>query len=298
MNKETSMTNAAIEIQNLKKTLGEFTLGPLSLAVPRGAIYGFIGPNGAGKTTTFDLLMGMAQPDGGTIRLLGRDLKKDEVDIKRRTAYVSPDLNYQAWGTVGRAIAFVSSFYPDWDAHHCEQLQDVFGLRPDETISALSFGARIKLALIIALSRDAELLILDEPTVGLDAVARRQLFTELLAFMQKEDRTILISSHQLSDLERFADHVAIVNQGRLLTAGRMDELVERYRLLHVRCAGNTLTQIRGVTVLKQDGDRTELLLDSQISSGNSLKALELEIISETRLTLEELFLALVGTAKP
>jgi len=288
------MTNAAIEIQNLEKQLGLFKLGPLSLSVPRGAIYGLIGPNGAGKTTTLDLLMGMGQPDGGSIQLLGRELKNDEVEIKRRTAYVSPDLNYQAWGTVGRAIAFVRGFYPDWDQSRCERLQMDFGVHADEKISALSFGARIKLALIMALSRDAELLLLDEPTVGLDAVARRQLFTELLAFMQKEDRTILISSHQLSDLERFADHVAIVDKGRLLTAGRMDELVERYCQLHVGITSSISPPAPGIRVIKRDGDRMQLLLDLSVANRESLASLGIEVISETPLSLEDLFLALVS----
>jgi ABC-2 type transport system ATP-binding protein len=289
------MSKAAIEIRSLEKHLGMFKLGPLSLNIPRGAIYGLIGPNGAGKTTTLDLLLGLTQPDNGELRLLGRELDLHEVEIKRRVAYVSPDLNYQAWGTVERAIAFVSGFYPDWNRDRCERLQFEFGVHKDEKIAALSFGARIKLALIMALSRDAELLVLDEPTVGLDAVSRRQLFAELLAFMRKEDRTILISSHQLTDLERFADHVAIMDQGRLLTAGRVDELLERHALLQVRSTRNEALSKPGLRVLKRDGDRFELLLDRQLMTRDSLATLGMEVIAETPLTLEDLFIALVGT---
>src|SRR5262245_25978788 len=106
------MTAPAIELDGLSKRWGAFTLGPLSLSVPKGAIYPLIGPNGAGKTTTLDLLMGMGEPDGGEIRLLGMPLSHDEVEVKRRTAYVSPDTGYQAWGSVGRAIDFVRGFYP------------------------------------------------------------------------------------------------------------------------------------------------------------------------------------------
>jgi ABC-2 type transport system ATP-binding protein len=286
------MTTPAIEIQNVQKHMGAFMLGPISLSVPRGAIFGLIGPNGAGKTTLLDLLMGMGQPGSGTIKLLGRDLKNDEVEIKRRTAYVSPDLNYQAWGTVGRAIAFVSGFYPDWDQARCERLQVELGVHPTEKVAALSFGARIKLSLIMALSRDAELLLLDEPTVGLDAVSRRQLFTELLALIQKEDRTIVISSHHLPDLERFTDHVAILHRGKVLTSGRMDELIDRYCQVHVRTARN-FTLLPGVQVLKRDTERSQLLVDLSVCSRESLARSRIEIIGETRLTLEELFLALV-----
>ena len=229
------MSASAIEFQDVQKTFGlAFSLGPLSLSVPRGSIYALIGPNGAGKSTALNMLMGMGEPGLGKIRILDRDIRADEVDIKRRTAYVSPDMDYRAWGTVGRAVDFVRGFYPDWNAAYCEELQFLFGVHRDSRVDALSFGARMKLALILALSRDAELLVLDEPTLGLDAIARRQLFTELLKFMTREGRTILISSHQLTDLERFADHAAIMNHGRLVTSGRMDKLVERHRLFDAR----------------------------------------------------------------
>jgi ABC-2 type transport system ATP-binding protein len=215
------MSASAIEFQDMQKSFGlAFSLGPLSLNVPRGSIYALIGPNGAGKSTALNMLMGMGEPNSGSIRVLGRDIRSEEVEIKRRTAYVSPDMDYRAWGTVGRAIDFVRGFYPDWNAARCEELQFMFGVHRDSRVDALSFGARMKLALLLALSRDAELLVLDEPTLGLDAIARRQLFAELLKFMTGDGRSILISSHQLTDLERFADHAAIVHQGRLLTSGR------------------------------------------------------------------------------
>jgi ABC-type Na+ transport system ATPase subunit NatA len=191
------MTAPAIELLGFEKRLGNFRLGPLDLAVPSGTILALIGPNGAGKTTTRDLLMGMGRPDAGRIRMLGMDLARDEVAIKRRTACVNPDLDYRAWGTVGAAIDFVRGFYPDWDDGRCERLLGELRLSRDEKVATLSFGVRIKLALVLALARDAELLLLV-------AVSRRLLFAELLSFMQRPDRTIVISSHQLADLERFA----------------------------------------------------------------------------------------------
>src|SRR5277367_196798 len=255
------MNASAIDIQDIQKTFGfSFTLGPLSLTVPRGSIYALIGPNGAGKSTALNMLMGMGQPGLGNIRVLDRNLGEDEVEIKRRTAYVSPDMDYRAWGTVGRAIDFVRGFYPDWNAARCEELQFAFGVHRDERVDALSFGSRMKLALVLALSRDAELLVLDEPTLGLDAIARRQLFAELLKFMTGDGRTILISSHQLADLERFADHAAILNQGKLLTSGRMDELVDRYRQFDARILRDTPLRVPGVSVIDRQGDRIRLLV--------------------------------------
>src|ERR1035438_534737 len=173
-------TTNAIEIRGLTKNYPAFTLGPLDLTVPRGAIYGLIGPNGAGKTTAIDLIFGMGQSDGGDIRVLGLDHQRDGIELKRRAAYVSPDLNFQVWGKVGRAIRFVRGFYPKWDDNYCTALMKSFYLDAGEKIATLSFGAKTKLSLLLALSRRPEILILDEPTTGLDAVSKQQVFSELL----------------------------------------------------------------------------------------------------------------------
>jgi ABC-2 type transport system ATP-binding protein len=291
------MSTSAIEFQYIQKRFGlAFSLGPFTLTVPRGSIYALIGPNGAGKSTALNMLMGMGEPTRGNIKVLDRDIREDEVEIKRRTAYVSPDMDYRAWGTVGRAIDFVRGFYPDWDAARCEELQFLFDVHRDIRIDALSFGGRMKLALVLALSRDAELLVLDEPTLGLDAIARRQLFTELLKFMTRDGRTILISSHQLTDLERFADHAAIVNQGKLLTSGRMDKLVERYRQFDARILCDTPLGVPGVSVIDRQGDRVRLLVDGDVASADRLEMPHIEVLAQIPLTLEELFLALIKSA--
>jgi ABC-type multidrug transport system ATPase subunit len=291
------MNASAIEFQDVQKSFGlAFSLGPLSLNVPCGSIYALIGPNGAGKSTALNMLMGMGEPGLGNIRVLGRDMREDEVEIKRRTAYASPDMDYRAWGSVGRAIDFVRGFYPDWNAALCEELQFTFGVHRDSRVDALSFGSRMKLALVLALSRDAELLVLDEPTLGLDAIARRQLFTELLKFMTRDGRTILISSHQLTDLERFADHAAIMNQGRLLTSGRMDKLVERYRQFDARVVRDAPSSVPGVSVMDRQGDRVRLLIDQDNAPVDALAALGVEVLAEVALTLEDLFLALIKSA--
>jgi ABC-type multidrug transport system ATPase subunit len=291
------MSASAIQFQDVQKSFElAFSLGPLSLTVPCGSIYALIGPNGAGKSTALNMLMGMGEPGLGNIRVLDRDLRHDEVEIKRRTAYVSPDMDYRAWGTVGRAIDFVRGFYPDWNAARCEELQFAFGVHRDTRVDALSFGSRMKLALVLALSRDAELLVLDEPTLGLDAIARRQLFAELLRFMTADGRTILISSHQLTDLERFADHAAIMNQGRLLTSGRMDKLVERYRQFDARVVRDTPLDVPGLSVIDRQGDRVRLLIDNDAAPSSALNAVGVEVLGEVPLTLEDLFLALIKSA--
>src|SRR3974377_1299209 len=139
------MSNA-IEIRGLTKRFPRFALGPLDLTVPSGAIYGLIGPNGAGKTTTMDLVFGMVKNDAGTIRVLGFDHRAEAVQLKQHAAYASPELNFQIWGKVGKAIRFVRGFYPGWDDAYCKALMKAFQLRGDDPIVTLSSGARTKLS--------------------------------------------------------------------------------------------------------------------------------------------------------
>jgi len=226
------MSEVTLRTRGLEKSFPEvFKLGPVDITVPKGAIYGYIGPNGAGKTTTIDLIMGMGRNDAGTIDVFGLDHIKDEVAIKKQVGYVSPDLVFNAWGKVKRLIGFIRSFYPDWDDDYCTELMRRMRIGWDDKIATLSFGARTKLGLVLALSHRPALLLLDEPLAGLDAVSKQEMFTELLDAVQDENRTVFISSHGLSDIERFTDHLGILNNGQLMLEGPTAELVERYRMV-------------------------------------------------------------------
>ena len=288
----------AIALNGVERRLGDFVLGPLDLVVPQGSVLAFVGPNGAGKTTTLDLLMGMGRADRGEISVLGQQMPQDEVAIKSRIAYVSPDLNFTPWGSVGRALDFVRGFYPDWDNQRCERLLQEFSVARKERVAALSFGARIKLSLVMALSRDAELLLLDEPTVGLDVNARLLLFRELRDFVKRAHKAVVISSHQLSDLEKLADRVAILNKGKLIATGRMDELVERYVQIDARLTtGGAMPAIQGARLLAQDGARLRLMLDRKQKEPGALAKLGIEVLDETPMNLEDIFVALISEAK-
>jgi ABC-2 type transport system ATP-binding protein len=288
--------NNAIEIRGLVKNYPRFQLGPLDLTVPRGAIYGLIGPNGTGKTTAIDLIFGMGKNDAGQIRVLGIDHRADEVALKARAAYVSPELNFQVWGKVGKAIRFVRGFYPGWDDAYCAALMKAFHLSDADRVATLSFGARTKLSLLLALARRPEVLILDEPTTGLDAVSRQQAFGELLKAVEDGERTVLISSHGLSDIERFADHVGMIKNGKLLLEGRTDEVVDRYRLVEFFTSNGTTFQTpepEGLIILKRNENRWRALLDQKSAAQEWLQTHGAEQISLTPVTLEELFVALV-----
>ncbi|MBM3288519.1 MAG: ABC transporter ATP-binding protein [Candidatus Hydrogenedentes bacterium] len=288
------MSNNALVIRGLVKRFAKFTLGPLDVTVPRGAIYGFIGPNGAGKTTTIDLVMGMGRNDAGTIAVFGLDHARDEVAVKARVGYVSPDLTFAAWGRVGRAIAFVRSFYPDWDDAYCADLMKRFNLSASDAIGTLSFGSRTKLNLVIALAHRPALLLLDEPLSGLDPVSKREVFAELLEAVQDEARTVFISSHNLDELERFCDHIGIIDKGQMLLEGPTSELVERFAMVDCTAHNGARTiDAEGVWVQRRDGDRWRLLLDTKTHALDRLHARGLTDIATTPVTLEELFVAMM-----
>ena len=288
------MNDNAIEIHGLVKNYFPFRLGPLDLNVPRGSIYGLIGPNGAGKTTALDLILGMGRNDAGEIRVFGLDHQREGVAIKRRAGYVGPELNFQVWGRVDRVIRFVRGFYPDWDDAYCAQLMKAFHLAASDPIASLSFGAKTKLSLLLALAHRPELLILDEPTTGLDAVTKQQVFAELLKIVEHGERTVLISSHGLTDIERFADHVALIKEGQLLLAGRMDEVVDRFRLADFFMEkGKEVPFREGLIVLKQEENRWQAVLDQQRGIPDWLHSLGAQNLSLTPMTLEDMFLALV-----
>jgi ABC-2 type transport system ATP-binding protein len=289
------MNANAIEIRGLKKSFSRFQLGPLDLTVPQGAIYGLIGPNAAGKTTTLDLIMGMGDADAGSITVLGLDHRRDEVAMKRQVGYASPDVNYQAWGKVWKLIRFVRGFYPSWDDSYCEQLLKDFQVNAGDQITALSFGTRIKLGLILALSWHPKVIILDEPTAGLDAVSKRQIFSELLTAMQNEERTVIISSQALSDLERFADNIGMIKNGKLLLEGPISDLMERFKLVDfVTENGAAFTSPEGFFVQKHEGDRWQALVDARKNSLETLASRGARQISATPVTLEDVFVALAG----
>ena len=287
------MSENALEIRGLSKRFESFTLGPINLTVPMGAIYGFVGPNGAGKTTTLDLIFGLGVKDAGSISVLGLDHQRDERAMKLRAAYVSPDLNYSPWSRVSKVISFVKGFYPGWDDAYCASLLTNLDVGPDQRIQSLSFGARTKLSLVLALSWRPAFLILDEPTSGLDVISKRQVFAELLSAVQGEDRAVLISSHAITDLERFADHVGLIKNGRMIVEGATDEVVERYRLVDIaseQAAG--VEREPGVFVQHRDPHRWRVLLDQRLTPLEKLKAGGRSLLADSALSLEELVVAL------
>lgn len=287
-----------IEARGLVKQYPSFQLGPLDFDVPKGAITALIGPNGSGKTTLLEALMGMTLPQKGSLRLFDLAMPEDEAAIKAKIGYTNPDLSYLSWGRVGAALGYFRPFYPDWDNDYCQRLLREWGLGLSDRIATLSYGSKIKLGLVVAMSHRPPALILDEPTLGLDAAAKRFLFTELLQAVRDEERTVVISSHGLSDLERYADHVAMINHGQLMVSGTTESIVERYRVwvLESTIPGATLPE--GLRLLKRAGALVHVLGDEvDANLEPQLSAAGFAIRERLPLSLEEVFLELTETGK-
>jgi ABC-2 type transport system ATP-binding protein len=191
----------------------------LDLAVRPGQVYGFLGRNGAGKTTTIRSLMGIVRPDGGTIEMFGKTLRRPSVAEKRRIGYVSQGQFFYPWMTCRVLGRFVGGFFPTWDEAEFKRLLDTLDVPHDRKVSALSGGTRLKLALALALAHRPDMLILDEPTSGLDPVARREFLDMIGRQARAHHRTTLFSSHLIDEIERVADCVGIIHRGRMRYEG-------------------------------------------------------------------------------
>lgn len=221
------MNKYAIEIKDLVKTFDSFKLGPVNLTIPKGTIVGYIGQNGAGKSTTIKLLLGLLRKDSGEIRLLENG-NPNSVELKDKLGVVFDDCLLPEEMTLIDAEKFCSRVYPKWDKNKFYGFIGKFDLPQKKMIKNYSRGMRMKLSMAVALSHNAELLILDEATSGLDPIIRDDILDLLLDFMQDENHTILISSHILSDLEKVADYIAFIHDGKILFMETKDELKENY----------------------------------------------------------------------
>lgn len=221
------MSNYAIEIKDLVKQFDNFKLGPISLTIPKGTIVGYIGQNGAGKSTTIKLLLGLLNKDSGEIKILD-EINPSSVGLKDKLGIVFDDLLVPEEMTLIDVEKFCSRVYSKWNKNSFYKFKEKFNLPEKKIIKNYSRGMKMKLSMAVALSHNAELLILDEATSGLDPIVREEILDLLLDFMQDENHTILISSHILSDLEKVADYIAFINDGKILFMETKDELKENY----------------------------------------------------------------------
>ena len=248
------MSNA-IETKNLHRRMGRtFEIRDLSLSVPTGSIYGFLGPNGSGKTTTVRLMLGLLRHTGGTITVLGRPIPGDAPRVLARTGYVPERPHLYSTFTVGEAMRYHASFYSSWDQRRAEDLTRRFGLDAASRVSQLSKGETGKLMMLLALAQSPDLLVLDEPTDGLDPVVRREVLSALLDYVSQRDATVFISSHLVHELERICDWVGVMDYGRLVAEMPMQTFKNGIKRLRVTDAPSLVSDTPFVLLARDAGD--------------------------------------------
>ena len=219
------MSASVIEVSELTRRFGARTaLDAVSVSVPRGAVYGLVGANGAGKTTLIRHVLGLLRAESGSVRVFGLDPVADPVGVLSRIGYLSEENDLPGWMTVEELIRYSRALYPGWDDTYAEELRQVFALDPAARIKTLSKGQKARAGLLIALAYRPELLVLDEPSSGLDPIVRRDILAAVIRTIADEGRTVLFSSHLLDEVEHVADHVMMISQGKVVLGGQLAAL--------------------------------------------------------------------------
>lgn len=290
-----------ISTQGLAKRYGRnIALRGVDLTVPRGSVFALVGRNGAGKTTLIQLLLGLAGADGGKATVLGLDSARQSVEIRRKVGFVPDQHCFPRWMTIAELVRFTGAFFPTWNPALCDSLLQKFGLDAKQQVKGLSRGMLAQTALCLALAHEPELLVLDEPTGGLDAVVRREFMEEVLGAAADAGRTVLVSSHMLDELDRVADHIGYIEEGQLRLVSPIDSLKERVREYRVTFADETpekLADAAWLAARRTAPHEWTLALDCQGSDPEPdlRQRFPTAAIQRRELNLEEIFLALART---
>lgn len=236
-----------IQTSRLSHRFGKtWALRNVNLEIPRGSLYALLGPNGAGKTTLLKILMGLLRPTSGEALLTGQPIRSMSSAQRARISYVAEGQSLPGWMTVTRLLRYLAPLYPTWDAALADHLQGRFRLTGDRKIRRLSKGERMKTALLVALAPRPDILIMDEPFTGMDALVKDELIYGLLELAQSGDWTVLLCSHDIGELENLADWVGFLDRGRLILSEPIEVLKDRFRRVEAALAPGSLTELNGL----------------------------------------------------
>ena len=287
------MTDLAVYLEGVSKEYPHFTLADINLALPTGSIMGFIGANGAGKSTTIRILMGLVRQDRGTVKVLGKAMPEEGAAAKRDIGFASEDMRLYKSATVAWHMEFMRSIDPKWDQAYAELLVKRFDLRPQQKIKGMSHGQRVKSALLLQLARRPRLLVLDEPTTGLDPVARQEVLGELMEILADDQRTIFFSSQNTLDVEQISDRITFIDRGRVIDTGDKESFLERWRRVRLDVPpGVVLPALPGVIGTAGSG-RLAVVTTSRFEPGMTAAYNDAgaTVHAVDNMTLEEIFVA-------
>jgi ABC-2 type transport system ATP-binding protein len=285
----------AFSLSGIGKRYPHFALQDISLDLPEGQVMGLVGVNGAGKTTLLRLLTGMAAPDAGQVTVLGQRLPDGQVAAKRDIGFASEDMRLYRSQTLRWHMDLMRGIYPGWDEAYAAELVRRFELRPEQTLGGFSHGQRVKALLLLCLARRPRLLLLDEPTTGLDPVARLEVLEALADVLRDEARSELFSSHNTHDVEQLADSITFVHQGRLVASADKDAFIDRWR--RVVCQGVLPAGLEAwpeIAGARANGSLVELKVrDWHADLPARLAAQGLTVQRDDPMTLDDIFVSAV-----
>jgi len=285
---------SVIATSNLTRRFGsKAALDDVSFTVPRGSVFGLVGENGAGKSTLIKHLLGLWRAQAGTVRVFGLDPVSEPVSVLGRIGYLSEQPDLPEWMTVGEFIRYTQAFYPRWDAQYAEELRLQFGLDLDKRIRVLSKGQRAKLGLLGAQAHRPELLLLDEPSSGLDPIVRNDILAAVIRTVADEGRTVFFSSHLLEEIERVADHIAMLHQGKLVLCAQLDEIKLQYRriVLHFDTPQIQPPAVPGALTVNGSGREWSILCNQPIKTNFLTR-----VIDDQPASLGDIFVGIAGGA--
>ncbi|MBN1341447.1 MAG: ABC transporter ATP-binding protein [Phycisphaerae bacterium] len=284
-----------IHVEGLAKRFGKTeVLRRVDLDVPAGSIFGFLGVNGAGKTTLIRLLLGLIRSDGGRCRVAGLDPAKDAIQIRRDIGYMAENQTMYGWMRVGRLIDWVANFYPTWDYAYAGELREQMKLDAGQRVGNLSKGQTSRLALLLALAHRPRLVILDDPTLGLDPIARRDFLRDVIGHLQSAGVTVFFSSHLLYEIEPICDHVAILHEGRIVKAASVDALRDSVKRVVIEPKeGAAVGEVPGLLDVDARNGRWAVTVEDAVAGRAAIAAMSRCEPRVVDLNLDEIFEAYV-----
>jgi ABC-2 type transport system ATP-binding protein len=290
-----------VDVNDLSRSFGaKRALDGVSFRATPGQVYGLVGANGAGKTTLLKHVLGLLRATTGSVRVFGLDPVRDPVGVLCRVGYLSEERELPEWMRIDELMAYTQAFHPTWDASYARELMETFGLDQAKKVRELSKGMRAQAGLVTAVAHRPELLILDEPSSGLDAVVRRDILDAIVRTIADDGRTVIFSSHLLDEVERMSDHVTMMHHGHVTLSGALDDVRRGYQRSHVRFAGHFEQPPVLETALAMEGSGRSW---SVVHSGSierfhhSVLARGGEVVESRDATLEEIFLARAGRTR-
>lgn len=293
-----SSADAVIAITELTRRFGDkMALDGVSLYVPRGCVFGLVGENGAGKTTLIKHILGLLKAEGGAVRVFGRDPVQDSVGVLSRIGYLSENRDLPTWMRVDQLLRYTRAFYPAWDPNYAEELREQFGLDPAARVKNLSQGQRAKAGLLVALAFRPEMLLLDEPSTGLDPVVRRDILEAIIRTVAEEGRTVFFSSHLLDEIERVSDQIVMMHHGKVVLCGALDDIKVSHRrfVLHFDEPRTTPPQMDSALSITGSGrEWTVICNGGQEQFLAKADGMGARVVSENVPSLDEIFVARAG----